>query len=126
MIDAQPRTETSSSEGERQPDQVIGINKIVGRRAEIKLRKDAADHIQLNTFVCGRSAPPDQAKTIAEPDRRNRRVSSVRIIERAKLAALEADKGPRFLGIRDCRAEDLVVRKHHDPQRLLLVDTCSA
>ena len=50
-------TEAVSAEGQRQPDNVIGIDQIVRRRSQIELGEDASDHIQLDPLTRVGSAP---------------------------------------------------------------------
>ena len=82
----------------------------------------APDHIELHAFIRGRAAPADQAETVAQADRRDGGVLASRMVKRSKRAKQQTGERPRLLGIRDERAEDLILREEHRTQGLIWVD----
>ncbi|MGH9897102.1 MAG: hypothetical protein ACREA0_34925, partial [bacterium] len=67
MVDLYARAEAASTERERKADQVVRIDQVVGAGAEVELREDAANDIELYAFVRRRSAPTDQTETVSQP-----------------------------------------------------------
>jgi hypothetical protein len=126
VIQLRSHAETVSTERQRQADDVIGINQIVGRRSEVELSEDAADDIQLHTFTGIGTAPSYQSKAVPHANRRNRRPFTCRVVQRAKRAAKKAHKRSGFLRVRENGTEDLILREPYRARGLSLVHACSA
>src|SRR5262245_52985082 len=125
MVQAQPCAEATPSDRERQADQVVRVDEIIRWRAQIELREDTADDIELHTLVGRWAAEANQPEAVGQTDRSDCRLAGW-IVQRAEPAAQQAGERSRLLRIRDQGAEDLVLRKEHPPDGLGRMDAAAA
>ena len=126
VIELGAEAEAVSSKRQWKSDDVIGVDEIVRRRAEVELGKDAADHIQLNAFAWIRATDAKQAERIADAHRGDRRILAARIVERAERSVKVADELSGFFRVGDQRTEDLIFGKGHRAGGFRLVNARTA
>src|SRR5215510_11946344 len=73
MVDLGPDAESVSANRQRHADDVVGVDEIVGGRAQVELREDAADQIQLHAVAGLAAVPSDQPEAVADAHRSDRR-----------------------------------------------------
>jgi hypothetical protein len=68
MVQLHTAAKATSPEREGQTDQVIRIDQVVRRRAEVELREDTSGDIQLDAFARPGASPTDETEAVAQPD----------------------------------------------------------
>src|SRR4030095_371206 len=113
ILELRSHAETVSTERQRQADDVIGINQIVGRRSGVELSEDAADDIQLHTFTGIGTAPSYHSEAVPQASRRNRGSFACWIVQRAECAVKEAHKRSGFFRVGKHREKNLIFLEEH-------------